>query len=72
MRFVNHSFQDNIIRISSHSGAVPLHEPCETYPNLAPGRYVLVVEADGYEPLREEVDVRAGETIPVTLHLRAR
>jgi hypothetical protein len=52
-------------------GEVPANDRQFVFNNLAPGRYRVAAELDGYQPAEEEVVVTAGKTSAVSLDLRA-
>src|SRR5918912_1745604 len=51
-------------------GTVPADDRQFVFNNLAPGRYRVAAELDGYQPAEEEVTLTAGKTAAVTLDLR--
>jgi hypothetical protein len=51
-------------------GTVPADDRQFVFNNLAPGRYRVAAELDGYQPAEEEVVVTAGKTAAVSLDLR--
>ena len=51
-------------------GTVPPDDRQFVFNNLAPGRYRVAAELDGYQPAEEEVVVAAGKTAAVSLDLR--
>ncbi|HEX8651688.1 MAG TPA: carboxypeptidase-like regulatory domain-containing protein [Pyrinomonadaceae bacterium] len=51
-------------------GTVPAGDRQFVFNNLAPGRYRVAAELDGYQPAEEEVVVTAGKTAAVSLDLR--
>jgi hypothetical protein len=41
-----------------------------TITDLAPGKYTVFLELKGYKPFEKAVEVKAGETVPVTTDLK--
>ncbi len=69
VRFVQRAFSEGVCSISARTGRIPIHEPCELEPNVAPGPCRLVIQEGGREPVEVPFTIVPGEIVEVRVVL---